>query len=100
MRTSESKGRQRASNVLLNPPSAIGLAANLWDLRVRALDGLEIFNQLLLFPVSQLEVEMSVVVREEVVQGGKPAIVIEAAFVNLLHVPQRAQGRRAVAIIG
>jgi hypothetical protein len=51
-------------------------------------DGFEIFNQILLFFFAQLQIKVLVIMVNYLFQLGKSAVMIEAALVNLLAVPQ------------
>src|SRR3954471_19032411 len=62
-----------------------------------SLDRLQILNQLTLLFGSELEFQVSLVVVDDGLERGEPAVMIEATLVNLLRVEQRAQRRRDVA---
>src|SRR5688572_701487 len=63
------------------------------------LERFQIFDEIALLLVAQLEAEVIVVVAHHVLQGGEAAVVVEAALVDLLRVPEGAQRRRPVAAV-
>jgi hypothetical protein len=56
----------------------------------RRLNGFQIFDQVLLFLLSQLQFEDTIVVVNDVRQGCEPAVMVEASFMDLLHVKEGA----------
>jgi hypothetical protein len=42
---------------------------------------------------------MVIIMLDNVVERGEPAIVVETALVDLLHIPQRPQRRRPVTLV-
>ena len=60
-------------------------------------DRFQIFDQVASSPVGERQAEVVVVVVHDVGEGGKAAVVVEAALVDLVGVPQRPQRRGAVA---
>src|SRR5215510_3150172 len=61
------------------------------------LQGLQIFNELTLLFRAQLELEVAVVVVDDGVEGGKPTVVVEAAF---LAREQPSQWRGSILFVG
>jgi 3-dehydroquinate synthase class II len=52
------------------------------------------------FLLSQLQFEDTIVVVDDVGQGRESVVMVEATFLNLLRIEKRAQGFRAVTIMG
>ena len=66
----------------------------------RRLDGFQVFDQVVLFLLSQPQFEDTIVVVDDVGQGRESAVMVEAPFMNLLRIEKRAQRLCAVTIVG
>ncbi|MCI0366576.1 MAG: hypothetical protein L0219_22155 [Phycisphaerales bacterium] len=63
-----------------------------------ALDRPQVLDQVALLLLGQAQLEEAIVVIDDVVQGGEAAIVVEAAFVELVGVEEGTQGSGDVAV--